>query len=319
MAAAVGSAAGVKLQQLRYLIQVAESGSFTKAATKLNMAQTALSRQIRLLEEDLGVTLFRRDGRGVEPTAAGSELVQRATALFTELYEMRQAVISYRHTVEGDVIIGMMPLLGAHVVPALLLNARDLHPNVKIKFMFGMSHAIHEWAIAGRIDFGVVSTAVKSSSYLMSDEIAGDRLHLVTSADRPDESEHATVTFAEALAQPLVIPSKLNGIRAVIDSYALEAGLDITPVIEVDSIEIIKRLVPTGIGRTILPRFSVASEVTAGQLCSVPIVDPELAYRVAITYSVERPLSPTAVAITSILRQVTAKALAGSPGTAERA
>jgi LysR family transcriptional regulator, nitrogen assimilation regulatory protein len=309
----------VKLQQLRYLIQVAESGSFTKAATKLNMAQTALSRQIKLLEEDLGVTLFRRDGRGVEPTAAGSELVRRATALFTDLYEMRQAVVGYRHTVEGDVTIGMMPLLGAYVAPALLLSARDLHPNVKIKFMVGMSHAIHEWAIAGRIDFGVVSTAIESSSYLMSEEIAGDRLHLVTSADQPGPGKHSTVTFAEALAQPLVIPSKLNGIRAVIDSYALEAGLEITPVIEVDSLEIIKRLVPTGIGRTILPRFSVTSEVAAGQLRSIPIVDPELDYRVAITYSVERPLSPTASAIATILRQATARALADSPGPPERA
>ncbi len=308
----------MKLQQLRYLIQVAESGSFTKAATKLNMAQTALSRQIKLLEEDLGVTLFRRDGRGVEPTAAGSELVRRATALFTDLYEMRQAVVGYRHTVEGDVTIGMMPLLGAHVAPTLLLSARDLHPNVKIKFMVGMSHAIHEWAIAGRIDFGVVSTAIESSSYLMSDEIAGDRLHLVTSADQAGAGKRATVTFAEALAQPLVIPSKLNGIRAVIDSYALEAGLEVTPVIEVDSLEIIKRLVPTGIGRTILPRFSVASEVAAGQLRSVPIVDPELDYRVAITYSVERPLSPTASAIATILRQATARALTDSPGPAER-
>ncbi len=308
----------MKLQQLRYLIQVAESGSFTKAATKLNMAQTALSRQIKLLEEDLGVTLFRRDGRGVEPTAAGSELVRRATALFTDLYEMRQAVVGYRHTVEGDVTIGMMPLLGAHVAPTLLLSARDLHPNVKIKFMVGMSHAIHEWAIAGRIDFGVVSTAIESSSYLMSDEIAGDRLHLVTSADQAGAGKRATVTFAEALAQPLVIPSKLNGIRAVIDSYALEAGLEVTPVIEVDSLEIIKRLVPTGIGRTILPRFSVASEVAAGQLRSVPIVDPELDYRVAITYSVERPLSPTASAIATILRQATARALTDSSGPAER-
>ena len=307
----------MKLQQLRYLIQVAESGSFTKAATKLNMAQTALSRQIKLLEEDLGVTLFRRDGRGVEPTAAGSELVRRATALFTDLYEMRQAVVGYRHTVEGDVTIGMMPLLGAHVAPTMLLSARDLHPNVKIKFMVGMSHAIHEWAIAGRIDFGVVSTAIESSSYLKSEEIAGDRLHLVTSADQP-AGKRATVTLAQALAEPLVIPSKLNGIRAVIDSYALEAGLEVSPVIEVDSLEIIKRLVPTGIGRTILPRFSVASEVAAGQLRSVPIVDPALDYRVAITYSVERPLSPTASAIATILRQATARALTESPGPAER-
>lgn len=298
----------MKLQQLLYLIQVAESGSFTRAATKLNLAQPALSRQIRLLEEDLGVPLFRRDGRGVEPTAAGRELVGRATTLFSDLYEMRQAVMRYRGTVEGIVTIGMMPLLGAHVVPSLLLRARELHPNVKINFMIGMSHAIHEWAISGRVDFGVVSTAVESSTYLVSEEIAHDRLHLVASA-ADDGAAEGSVTFAEALSQPLVIPNKANGIRAVIDRYALGRDVAVAPVLEVDSIEIIKRLIPTGIGRTILPRFSVAAEVAAGLFRSHPIVEPDLDYKVAITFTAERPLSPIAAAVAGILKQIAAAEL----------
>src|SRR4051812_25595201 len=91
-----GEGVAMKLLQLRYLIQVAETGSFTRAATKLNVAQPALSRQIKLLEDELGVTLFRRDGRGVEPTAAGNELVRRSMHIFQNLYEAREAVMAYR-------------------------------------------------------------------------------------------------------------------------------------------------------------------------------------------------------------------------------
>src|SRR6188472_2384800 len=100
----------MKLLQLRYLIQVAETGSFTKAATKLNVAQPALSRQIKLLEDELGVSLLRRDGRGVEPTAAGNELVRRSMDIFKHLFEAREAVMAFRGQMEGEVTIGILPL-----------------------------------------------------------------------------------------------------------------------------------------------------------------------------------------------------------------
>ncbi|RUT34801.1 LysR family transcriptional regulator [Arsenicitalea aurantiaca] len=303
----------MKLQQLRYLIQVAESGSFTKAATKLNIAQPALSKQIRLLESDLGVALFVRDGRGVEATAAGRELLRRAGLLFHDLYEMRQAVTSYRDVVEGTVTIGMMPMLGAHVVPDLLLRARQLHPNVRINFMVGMSDAIHEWVIAGRVDFGIVSTAAETSKYLVYQPLATSRMELVHSVSDAAVNEGNAMTLAEALQLPLVIPTKANGLRSLIERGAAEKGLSLQPVIEVDSIDIIKRLVRTGIGGAILPRFSILEELERGDFRSDPIVEPELTYEAAITFPVERPLSSISSAIASILQEVVISVLSEAP------
>ena len=299
----------MKLEQLRYFIQVAEAGSFSRAATKLNLAQPALSRQIRLLEDELGVALFRRDGRGVEPTAAGDELMRRSNALFAELYEMRQSIMGYRGIADGHVTIGILPLFGATVVPALLLQARELHPNVKINLMVGMSDAIHEWTIARRVDFGVVSTAVERSTYLVAQEIARDELHLVSAIDAGGKPSGEPISFAEAIAQPLVIPTKANGIRAVIDRYARQDGLVVSPAFEVDSVEIIKRLLPTKIGATILPRFSVVNELASGLFKNNPIVDPNLEYKVDITFPVDRPLTRNAAAIADILRSIAAKAV----------
>lgn len=299
----------MKLEQLRYFIQVAEAGSFSRAATKLNLAQPALSRQIRLLEDELGVALFRRDGRGVEPTAAGDELMRRSNALFAELYEMRQSIMGYRGIADGHVTIGILPLFGATVVPALLLQARELHPNVKINLMVGMSDAIHEWTIARRVDFGVVSTAIERSAYLVAQEIARDELHLVSAIDAGGKPSGEPISFAEAIAQPLVIPTKANGIRAVIDRYARQDGLVVSPAFEVDSVEIIKRLLPTKIGATILPRFSVVNELASGLFKNNPIVDPNLEYKVDITFPVDRPLTRNAAAIADILRPIAARAV----------
>jgi LysR family nitrogen assimilation transcriptional regulator len=297
----------LKLQQLRYFVQVAECGSFTRAATKLNLAQPALSRQIRLLEEDLGVPLFRRDGRGVEPTAAGVELLQRANALFVQLNEMRQSVMAYRGAADGAVTMGIMPLFGATAVPSLLLRAREAYPHITIKLMVGMSDAIHEWTIAGRTDFGVVSSAAETSTYLVSQEIARDRLCLVTAAGAAALPPGVPITLADALDRDLVIPTKSNGIRAVIDRYARQGDLAVAPSFEVDSIEIIKRLVPTGIGGTILPKFSIAGEVAAGLFSINPIVEPELEYKMDITFPVDRPLSRNAAAIAELLSAIAAE------------
>jgi LysR family nitrogen assimilation transcriptional regulator len=294
----------MKLQQLRYLIQIAESGSFTKAATKLNIAQPALSKQIRMLESDLGVALFIRDGRGVEPTAAGRELVQRASTLFNDLYEMRQSIASYREVVEGKVTIGMMPMLGAHVVPDLLLRARQMHPNVQINFMVGMSHAIHEWVISGRADFGLVSTSSETSTYLVYKPLAHDRMEFVTSASDTSIEDGNVVTLAEAALHPLVIPTRANGLRTLIDNSAASKGLTLQPVIEVDSIDIIKRLVRTGIGKSILPKFSIIEEVERGEFRSAPVVEPGMTYEAAITFPAERPLSTISAAVASILQEV---------------
>ena len=248
------------LSQLRYVIQIAEAGSFTRAATELNVAQPSLSRQVKLLEEELGVPLFHRDGRGVVPTAAGQELVRRAAMVFDYLYDLRKAVMTFRGQADGVVTVGILPLFGATVVPTLLLRCREHHPNLNVKIMVGMSNAVREWLISGRVDFGVLSPSAENRKFLKESPLATDHLNLVSAGDLPNGGK-GSVTFAQALATKLIIPTPNNGIRAVIDRYARQNDLVVTPTLEVDSIEIIKGLILTGAGTTILPRFAIAREI----------------------------------------------------------
>ncbi len=143
----------------------------------------------------------------------------------------------------------------------------------------------------------------------MSQEISRDDLHVVSAFDAGGRPNGEPITFAEAIAQPLIIPTKANGIRAVIDRYARQDGLVVSPAFEVDSVEIIKRLLPINIGPTILPKFSVVQELASGAFKNNPIIKPNLEYKVDITFPVDRPLTRNAAAVADILRSIAAKAL----------
>lgn len=293
----------MKLLQLRYLIQVAETGSFTKAATKLNVAQPALSRQIKLLEDELGVSLFHRDGRGVEPTAAGNELVRRSMDIFQHLYEAREAVMAYRGQMEGEVTIGILPLFGAAVMPDLLLRCRGEYPGLNIKVMVGMSGAVQEWLMSGRVDFGVISSLADSGQFIKTSRIATALLHLVyRSEDAPNDD--GPVPLARALNAPLIIPSRANGIGAVIHGAAERENIPVQPTLEVDSVEIIKGLVLSGVGSTILPRFAIEKELRAGVFKSREVADRALEYHVELATVADRPMSKNASVVAETLKDV---------------
>lgn len=293
----------MKLLQLRYLIQVAETGSFTKAATKLNVAQPALSRQIKLLEDELGVSLFRRDGRGVEPTAAGNELVRRSMEIFRHLYDARDAVMAYRGQMEGEVTIGILPLFGAAVMPDLLLRCRNDYPGLNIKVMVGMSGAVQEWLMSGRVDFGVLSSLADTGQFIKTQRIATALLHLVSRA-QDASNDDGPVTLARALNAPLIIPSRANGIGSVILSAAERENIPVQPTLEVDSIEIIKGLVMSGVGSTLLPRFAIEKELKAGVFKSREVADRALEYHVELATVADRPLSKNASIVAETLKGV---------------
>lgn len=296
----------MNFRQLRYLIQVAETGSFSKAALQLNVAQPALSRQIKLLEEELGVPLFRRTGRGAEVTNAGRELVGRAIEIMQALLEAREAVATHRGLAEGEVRIGVLPLFGASIIPDLLLRCKKLYPYLKIHVEVGMSPAIHEWLISGRIDFGTISYSDAVSQSVKTREIFATPMLLVRLAE-DEESPGVPISLDEALRRSLVLPTKSHGVRKLIDHAAERGELTPQPGIEVDSIEIIKGLLLSGVGSTILPRFPLGREIDAGLLASRPILGSLQDYRIALATSLERPLTPSATIVADLIAEISSE------------
>lgn len=313
-----GAGDAVNIKQLQYLVQIAEARSFSKAAVRLNVAQPALSRQIRLLEEELGVPLLHRTGRGATPTEAGRELVSRTLFLLKYLHDTREALIARRGVVSGKVRIGVIPIFGAAVIPHLLTRCKAQHPLLDVRVEIGMTQSVQEWIVSGRVDFGVISMHDEITKAVAVRPVVAAPLLLVAPRDDAPAGT-GPVPLTEVLARRLVIPQPGHGIRGIIDRAARRVGAQVTPVLEVDSIEIIKALVLMGAGATVLPEFAVGKEIADGDFVVRPIADPVETYRAALANSLELPLTPSAAVVADLIAELSAGIRGACPAPSDPA
>ncbi|WPB89280.1 LysR family transcriptional regulator [Streptomyces malaysiensis] len=262
------------VKQLKALITVAEVGSVTRAAELLHLVQPAVTRQVRTLEEELGVLLFERTRQGMRPTEAGAIMVDRARRALNELERARAEVQPTPGAVTGIVTVGLLEsttdLLSEPLVSAI---ARD-HPGVELRLMTAYSGHLQQWLDIGDLDLTLLYN-LDSTPSLNAQPLVREHLWVVAPpsaglrADRP-------VPFAEAAAHPLVMPASGHALRTLIDAAAARAGADMDVAVQTNSMLVQKRLVLAGHGWTVLPGVGIAEDVAAGTLSAAPLCEPDV-------------------------------------------
>lgn len=270
------------LKHLKAVVTVAEVGSVTRAAELLGLVQPAVTRQIRTLEEELGVALFTRTSRGMEVTEAGAIVVTRARRALNELVWARSEVRPAPRpaVVSGVVRVGLLEsttdLLAEPLVSAL---ARD-YPGVELRLVTAYSGYLQQWLDDGELDVSLLYNLDNAPS-LNAHLLLHENLWAVAPASeglRPDRP----VPFATAVAHPLVMPASGHGLRTLIDKAAERAGLTIRVAAQTNSMSVQKLLVPAGHGWTILPAVGVAGDVADGVLSAAPLCEPALSRAVVV-------------------------------------
>lgn len=262
----------MEISQLRTVLHVAELGSLTKAAERMRIAQPALSRQLRLLEDELDMRLFDRHGRGMVPTEAGQVVVRHAQRVMAELDEIRTAATDDGAPLTGHVAIGMPPTVSDLLAVPLVQAINSHHPDATIRIVSAYSGYLLDWLQRGDIDVAILFETRPSRS-LISRPLLEETLYLIGQAEsglRPDQP----VPFRDLSKQRLLLPSTGNGLRTIIESCARETKNLLDVRIEADSYSTLKDLVRSGYGMTILPLAPIRSEITFGQLTYAPIIDP---------------------------------------------
>jgi len=276
--------------QLKTLIHVAELGSLSKASDRLHVAQPALSRQIRQLEKELGVYLFERHGRGMEITAAGLEVLERATRIMDELESIRTSVAGGRAAFRGMVAIGTTPTTAEIVTVPLVQRIRDTHPDLSIRFSSAFSGYLLDWLQRGELELAI-SYDPQPLHTLRIEPVMMENLVLVG----PPEARlnlDTVVPFAELANEQMVLPSPRHGLRKIMDQCALERGFKITTSVEADSFGAMIDLVRHGFGYTALPLASIYSRLDDGSLCAAPLVDPTPMRKLVLVLPADRQVSP---------------------------
>ncbi|MBX3490339.1 LysR family transcriptional regulator [Parvibaculum sp.] len=286
----------LELKKLRYFVEIAETGSFSQAARRLSIAQPALSRHVRELEEQLGA-LFRRNGRGVELTEIGALALPRAQALLREADKILVDLHSVKGKPVGAVMIGMPPSVTMTLVPPLVRRIRRDFPGIHLRISEGFSGDVTEWLTEGRLDIAVLYKAGRSA-HAIGQHLMNEDLFLVGRADAPILANQS-VRLADVLKLPLVLPGKPHGIRLLVESVAVHYGLDVNVHLELDAMALIKELVLDEDVYTILPFGGVYHQVEAKVLAASRIVDPSVTRELILA---ETPHHVPTTAMKEVLR-----------------
>jgi LysR family nitrogen assimilation transcriptional regulator len=262
------------VKQLKAVVTVVEVGSVTRAAELLRVVQPAVTRQIRALEDELGVRLFERTHHGMRPTAAGLSLADRARRALSELDRARAELSVTPGTITGIVSVGLLESTAELVSEPLVRAVLHDHPEIELRVLIAYSGHLQQWLDSGDLDLSLLYNLTGTPS-LNVRPLVSEKLWVVAPPSA-DLKASLPVTLAEAAARPLVIPAPGHGLRTLIDRAIAQAKTEVRIAAQTNSMTLQKRLVQSGHGWTILPGAGVAADVACGVLSAAPLAEPEV-------------------------------------------
>lgn len=291
----------MNLKQLEYFVHVAELGSFSKAALVLQIAQPALSRQVRALEMDLRETLLLRNGRGVALTEAGRRLFEHSVGILQLVAQAREELGARRDEPAGHITIGLPPSIARQLTLPLIDGFQQDLPKARLAIVEGLSTHVAEWIATGRVDVGLLHNP-ESQASLEITPVLEEPLCLVEPitpkaprAGTRRAAGHATegtVPLREIGRYPLVMPERTQAIRRLLESQAVLAGVRLNIAWEVSSIPSIIDLVCAGYGCGVLTASAVAASSRAGELRVRPLTQPQLVSVLCVAVSTHKRSTP---------------------------
>lgn len=288
------------LRQLRSFVHVVETGSLSRAAARVHLSQPALTRQIRMLEEEVGAALLLRTGRGVRPTPAGLELEARARRLLADFEALHADMLAHVAEVSGTVRLAFAPSIGAAYGGAILERFLAAHPAVKVEAITVLSVTARDALLRGRLDLGVIFPDMTGPS-LRTEPLWSETLSFVA-PNRPPWSGLSEIPLAEALRQPLVLPAAGHGLRAAVENAAAARGLSVHVPVELASMNLQLDLVARGMGCSVFPRPACHLGEAAGALKVLPFSDAEIRRQAVLAWARDYPLSRAALALADVVR-----------------
>jgi DNA-binding transcriptional LysR family regulator len=256
------------LDQLRAFVEVAEAGSFTAAAKRLNLTQPAVTHQIQELERRFKTALIERVGKRAHLTQAGQDLMEHARHLLDEDHRTHVAMRRYDDGWLGRVRIGTNMTMLMYLLPAILQRLKTRHPQLEIQVKAGFSASTIELLKTNALDLGLCAMPV-SDPVLEVTPLFTDELVAILPPNSGPIPKTATPQFVSQ--QPLVLGSKDSALRKAITSWLERAGQPPNPIMEFDNVEAMKAIVAVGLGASIVPRLSVDAGRTPPGVTVVPL------------------------------------------------
>ncbi len=295
--------AGMDFKQLQTFVQVAELGSFTRAAMVLKVAQPALSRQVRSLEVELRQNLFERNGRGVTLTDAGQRLLAHGRGILQQVQRAVLDLEAQRGAPVGRLALGVPPSVGRMLTAPLVNQFRERFPKATLTMVEGLSTYVLEWLVQGRIDCAVVYNAAPNTLLDMA-PVLDERLYLVGARARR-AARVLRASLNDVATRELVIPSRPHSIRMLLETTLAGAGLKPRIGLEIESVPAILDVVESGSLHAVLTRSALRGR--EAQFLARPIhitKGQPLTTTLWLATSAQRPRGPLLEQGSELIRQM---------------
>ncbi|MGE6258234.1 LysR family transcriptional regulator [Heyndrickxia sporothermodurans] len=281
----------MELRQIIYFIEVAKREHVTKAAESLHVAQSAISRQISLLESELGTPLFDREGRNVKLTHMGKMFLEHSERIMIELEKAKEKVEEYLNPNTGIIHLGFSSGLSVSTFSMMFSQFRESHPNLHFHFHQGNPTYLVKQIERGDIDIAFIAPVLSDHPLVKGDIFFTEKLLLVLSENHYLSSE-PVIRIGQLQEERFVTFRKESFIRSTIEKACHHAGFDPMIAFEGEDVDTIKGLVAAGVGIAILPELAFSYNLPK-DLKTIPIDDQSFIRSVGVITPKNRELAPS--------------------------
>ena len=260
-------------RQLRYALSVSKERSFTGAAKRLNISQSAVSEQVKLLEEEIGFELFHRTSRGIESTDRGRTFLYESERLMGDLLSLTDTARRLRGALSDTLMIGMGSGMAQIFIPRMFADLKRDLPGVRLEIMTAPTKNIFNELHEERIDAGIAieSNPDRLPAGLIFDRLLDAEMALITHPRHALARSKQPIDIGRLVAEPFIMSELTVGYGQVVFSLFTDLGIRPNILAVVDNIETMKMIVQSAGGIAIVPRACAENEVALGLLKALPI------------------------------------------------
>jgi DNA-binding transcriptional LysR family regulator len=251
------------VRQLDMFRAVAEEGSFTRAAQRLHISQSAVTRQVQLLEQELGTLLLHRTGRGVTITREGEILLGTAKRIDRDIQDVVSRISETQTLQRGSLTLAGGMTVCLYILPKLLRRFRSRYKNIDLRVISASSETILRQIRQHEIDLALLTLPIVAADMEVQ-PVLKEEMVVVTARKHALARQHSIEPRALG-RYPLVLYESGSNTRKVIDEFLLEAGVPSHVVMETENVEIIKAMVASGLGVSIIPYAAIAGDLRSGR------------------------------------------------------
>ncbi|CAH0285857.1 MULTISPECIES: LysR family transcriptional regulator [Peribacillus] len=279
--------------QLAVFLHVVEYGSFTKAGDRIGLTQSGVSHNITALEAELGVTLLKRDRKGVTLTTAGEQVIPHMRAIAANLAHIEQKIAAVNGMEIGKITIGSFPSFTARFIPQLFSAFKEKYPNIDLLINEGGYEEILKWIEEGAVDIGFAAKPVKNVEFI---HLLTDPLTAVVYEDHP-LSGKTVINLEDFVDEPFIMLR--SGCETLIEDRFLEAKLKPNISYDIKDNQTVLSMVAGKLGITIMPDLALPEKPE--RIKSLPL-NPELSREIGLVMKSYKDLSPVAKEFSKVVQ-----------------